>query len=127
MKIKSDNIKLTKNRINRVGYTLHDLEDLYYEISKVLGDYELESYEAEIYVFRASDNSYYYNKVKVTNNDTELDFYKNFLCKIKKLKTYKRDATWCNKLYDYAKLNNYVKTFVSVCDNFEFFNERKYQ
>lgn len=127
MSIKTDDAKLVMSRVNRVGYTLYKLSYLYNKTKEVLLDFELESHRIEVYVFDASDYSYYFGKFLVNQDDTPAIFYKKVLSNIKQLKVYNSDKIWGNKLYEYAKLNNYVNTFVSVCDNVEYFNEREYR
>jgi hypothetical protein len=119
MQLKSSinqNVEMVKARVERVGYELYSIEEVYADAKKVLEEIEETTTEMEfIYFYHDGTGFKVIRSEMMYDSDIEISTFKKSLLEDgKTIKTYKHLNRWTDLAYEYSKLNRFYKTFVMI-------------
>lgn len=114
MEFKNQELQIISQRVKRMGDTLYSYDEVF-DIIQSDEDYTLE--ELCIYVFEVGDEfSIKQSCFDMTEYNDVTDFIDDISKNVVKTKSYKRPTNWEKKLYEHAKLNNFMHTFIIVSE-----------
>lgn len=128
MNLKNSEMISTIQSVERLGYKLYSYQSAFDAILELLDENEVVHDEIEVYIFEGGNHfTYVKSVIDFTSGESISDFKSNIEQNIKEYKVYARLGAWSKKLFDYAKLNNFSKSFVIVSESNDIRNEKQHK